>query len=91
MNFWAPRISNLCEAMLNISSNLNLCNVTVHVIDLVLRLGTTRKCGDSVKRVVGEQVVNMQSVCCLELCSVTYIHIYKQWRTLVCLIMGLFH
>jgi hypothetical protein len=45
--------------MVNISSNLILCNVTVHVIDLVVNLGITRKCGDNIKRIVTGQVVNM--------------------------------
>jgi len=82
--------------MVNISSNLTLRNVTVHVIDLVLRLGITRNFGDNIKRFVKEQVVNMASVCCLEPCLVTcvciYIYIYiNTGKNLVCLIMGLVH
>jgi len=73
MNFWEPCISGLYEAMVNISSNLILCIVTVYVIDLVVRLRTTRKYGDNIKRGVRKQVVNMASVCCLEPCSVTWV------------------
>ena len=81
--------------MVNISSNLILCNVTVHVIDLIVNLGITRKCGDNIKRVLREQVVNTTNVCCLEPCSVTRIYIYiyiyiyiNNGESLICLIMG---
>jgi hypothetical protein len=57
--------------MVNISTNLILYNITVHVVDLVVNLGITRKCGNNFKRVVREQVVNMANV----YCSVTRIYL----------------
>ena len=45
--------------MANIYSDLILYSVPVHIIDLVLRLRITGKCGDNIKRVVREQSVNV--------------------------------